>query len=75
MYMHLRFYLGAFSLLLNPQQRPLQIEPEADLLESSARRGVPVQLGHFLNLADPLGHLVLESVQEGRVLNPIQTNT
>ena len=34
--------LDAVALLLDPQQRPLQVQPEADLLQSGARCGISV---------------------------------
>ena len=40
-------HLGALPLLLDPVQGPLQVQPEADLLQRRARRRVAVQLGHL----------------------------
>ena len=51
--------LHGLPLLLDAEQRPLQVEPEADLLQRGAVGGVTVQLGHLLDLPHPLGHQVL----------------
>ena len=39
--------VGTLSDVLDPQQGSLEIKPEADLLQSSARRWVTVQFGHL----------------------------
>lgn len=40
-------HLGTLSLLLDAVQSSLQVQPEADLLQSRSRRRVSVQFSHL----------------------------
>ena len=44
--------LRTLSLLLDPQQRPLQVQPETNLLKSGARRRITIEIRHLQNSLD-----------------------